>query len=76
VVPLPKVATPDLLVADHALLMLVAQHVQVRCKPDPISPVRLNLDAVRVEVLDARQVTKMTISAARRLKVAKQFVNY
>jgi len=76
VVPLPKVATPDLQVAGHASLMLVAQHVQVRCKPDPISPVRLNLDAVRVEVLDARQATKMTISAAHRLKVAKQFANY
>jgi uncharacterized protein YqiB (DUF1249 family) len=71
-----KVATPDLRVADHASLTPVAQHVLVRCKPDPISPVRLNLDAVRAEVLDARQVTKMTISAARRLKVAKQFVNY
>jgi hypothetical protein len=41
----------------------------VQAGPDKPGP-------VRVEVLDARQVTKMTISAAPRLKVAKQFANY
>jgi hypothetical protein len=69
--PLPKVVTPDHQVVDHACLTLVVQHVLVRCKPDQSS-----LDAVRVEVLDARQATKMTISVAPRLKVVKQFVNY
>ena len=76
VVLLQKVATPDLRVADHASLTPVAQHVLVRCKPDPISLVRLSQDAVRAEVLDARQATKMMISAAPRLKVAKQFASY
>jgi hypothetical protein len=56
---------------DHAFQTPVAPHELVLCKQDRSSPV-----VVRAAVRVVQQVTKMMISVAPRLKVAKQFVNY
>jgi hypothetical protein len=51
--------------------MLVAPHVLAPYKPD-----QSNRVVRQVAEQVAQQVTKMMISAAHRLKVAKQFANY
>jgi hypothetical protein len=71
VAPLPKVATPDRLVVDHAFQTPVAPHELVLCKQAQSSQ-----DVLLVEVLVVQQVTKMMISVAPRLKVAKRYANF